>query len=221
LPTCATFGAMKIDQPLEEAPAFFYESALGNRPIREWMLGLTVEDRKVVAGTFRRSHSAGRSACLLSRSRQRPVGSAERPDCWKDRAGDLLLGAGIMVLLHGFVKKTQKTPVQDLGLALKRMTGVEMTNKRKGKVGSSFDGFLAEQGILEECEEQAIKQILADQIKAAMERDRLTKAAMAIRMQTSRRALDRLLEHTKTSVTLHTLQRAAVAIGRQLRLELI
>ena len=91
--------------------------------------------------------------------------------------------------------------------------------KKQGKVGSSFDGFLAEQGILEECEEQAIKQILADQIKAAME-DRLTKAAMAVRMQTSRRALDRLLDPTNTSVTLHTLQRAALAVGRQLRLEL-
>jgi predicted XRE-type DNA-binding protein len=96
-----------------------------------------------------------------------------------------------------------------------------MTHKKKGKVGSSFDDFLAEQGILEESEEQAIKQILADQIKAAMEKDRLTKAAMATRMQTSRRALDRLLDPTNTSVTLHTLQRAAVAIGRQLRLELI
>ncbi len=90
-----------------------------------------------------------------------------------------------------------------------------------GKVGSSFDDFLAEQGILEQCEEQAIKQILADQIKAAMEQNRLTKAAMAARMQTSRRALDRLLDPSNTSVTLHTLQRAAVAIGRQLRLELI
>jgi hypothetical protein len=95
-----------------------------------------------------------------------------------------------------------------------------MTHK-KGKVGSSFDSFLAEQGILEECQEQAVKQLLADQIKAAMERDRLTKAAMAIRMQTSRRALDRLLDPTNTGVTLHTLQRAAAAIGRQLRLELI
>jgi hypothetical protein len=96
-----------------------------------------------------------------------------------------------------------------------------MTHKKKGRVGSSFDDFLAEQGILEECEEQAVKQILADQIKAAMEKDRLTKAAMAMRMQTSRRALDRLLDPTNTSITLHTLQRAAVAIGRQLRLELI
>src|SRR5712692_8513771 len=93
--------------------------------------------------------------------------------------------------------------------------------KKKGKVGSSFDRFLAEQGILEECEEQAIKQILADQIKAAMEKERLTKAAMATRMQTSRRALDRLLDPANTSVTLHTRQRAAVAIGRQLRLELV
>src|SRR5579864_152306 len=92
--------------------------------------------------------------------------------------------------------------------------------KKKGKVGSSFDSFLAEQGILEDCEEQAIKQILADQIKAAMEKERLTKAAMAVRMQTSRRALDRLLDPTNTSVTLHTLQRAALAVGRQLRLEL-
>ena len=96
-----------------------------------------------------------------------------------------------------------------------------MTQKKKGKVGSSFDSFLAEQGILEECEEQAVKQILADQIKAAMEKNRLTKTAMALRMQTSRRALDRLLDPTNASVTLHTLQRAAVAIGRQLRLELI
>ena len=55
-------------------------------------------------------------------------------------------------------------------------------HNKKGRVGSSFDSFLAKQGILEECEEQAIKQILADQIKAAMAKDRLTKAAMANRI---------------------------------------
>ena len=96
-----------------------------------------------------------------------------------------------------------------------------MASRKKGKIGSSFDSFLAEQGILEECEEQAIKQILADQIKGAMEKDRLTKSAMAARMHTSRRALDRLLDPKNTGVTLHTLQRAALAVGRQLRLELV
>jgi hypothetical protein len=96
-----------------------------------------------------------------------------------------------------------------------------MAQKKKGEIGSSFDGFLAEEGILGKCEEQALKQILADQIKAAMEKDSLTKSAMAERMQTSRRALDRLLDPKNTGVTLHTMQRAAVAIGRQLRLELV
>lgn len=89
------------------------------------------------------------------------------------------------------------------------------------EIGPSFDDFLAKEGILETCEEQAIKQILADQIKVAMETQRLTKSAMAVRMQTSRRALDRLLDPTNASVTLHTLQRAALAVGRQLRLELV
>ncbi len=96
-----------------------------------------------------------------------------------------------------------------------------MVQKKKGTIGSSFDVFLTEEGILEICEEQALKQILADQIIAAMQKDSLTKSAMAARMQTSRRALDRLLDPKNTGVTLHTLQRAALAVGRQLRLELV
>ena len=40
-----------------------------------------------------------------------------------------------------------------------------MAQKKKGRIGSTLDGFLAEEGILETCEEQALKQILADQIK--------------------------------------------------------
>jgi hypothetical protein len=96
-----------------------------------------------------------------------------------------------------------------------------MTHRKQGRIGSSFDAYLAEEGILESCEEQALKQILADQIRAAMVKESLTKSEMAARMQTSRRALDRLLDPKNTGVTLHTLQRAAVAVGRQIRLELI
>jgi antitoxin HicB len=62
--------------------------------------------------------------------------------------------------------------------------------KEQGKLGSSFDEFLAEEGILEECEEPAIQQILADQIKSAMEKERWTTAAIPVQMVTSRRALD-------------------------------
>lgn len=90
----------------------------------------------------------------------------------------------------------------------------------KKNIGSAFDDFLAEDGLLESSEEQAIKEILADQIKTAMQSEGLNKAAMARRMNTSRQALDRLLDPANTGVTLHTMQRAAAAVGRRLTLEL-
>jgi antitoxin HicB len=90
----------------------------------------------------------------------------------------------------------------------------------KKNIGSSFDDFLVEDDLFEICEEHAIKEILADQIKMAMENEGLNKTAMAKRMKTSRQALDRLLDPSNTSVTLHTMQRAAAAVGRKLTLEL-
>ena len=47
-----------------------------------------------------------------------------------------------------------------------------MPRSKKGQLGSSFDAFLAEQGILETCEEQAVKQILAGPLIAATEKDK-------------------------------------------------
>jgi hypothetical protein len=94
--------------------------------------------------------------------------------------------------------------------------------KRKGRIDRSetFDEFLAKQGLLAETEDAALKEIIADQIKRAMAKRRLTKTAMARRMRTSRRQLDRLLDPRNPSVTLSTLRRAATAVGRKLRVEL-
>ena len=88
-------------------------------------------------------------------------------------------------------------------------------------VGQSFSDFLDELGIREDIEAQAIKEVLADQLRAAMHEQGLTKTAMAAQMGTSRRALDRLLDPENTSVTLHTMQRAARVLGRRLHLELV
>lgn len=87
--------------------------------------------------------------------------------------------------------------------------------------GEAFADFLDGLGIREDVETQAVKAILADQIRAAMAEESLSKSAMAARMQTSRRALDRLLDPKNDSVTLHTLQRAASAVGRRLQLQLV
>lgn len=94
--------------------------------------------------------------------------------------------------------------------------------KRKARVSEeTFDQFLAEQGILGACEERAIKELIAEQLTEAMKAQGITKTAMAERMKTSRRQLDRLLDPATPSVTLDTLQRAANAVGRTLRVELV
>jgi antitoxin HicB len=95
-------------------------------------------------------------------------------------------------------------------------------SKKKGSIDRSetFDEFLAKDGLLAETEDAAIKEIIADQIKVAMDKQGLSKTAMAARMKTSRRQLDRLLDPENGSVTLATLRRAARAVGRNLRVEL-
>ena len=92
--------------------------------------------------------------------------------------------------------------------------------KRKNK-GMSFDGWLGEEGIREEVTAAAIRRVLARQVAAAMERDGITKTEMARRMRTSRGTLDRLLDAENGSVALATLCKAASAVGREVRLDLV
>jgi len=93
--------------------------------------------------------------------------------------------------------------------------------KRNRHIGSSLDDFLGEEGILEETRAIALKEALAWQVQEAMKKGRINKVEMARRMNTSRAALDRLLDPGNASVTLQTLCRAARAIGRDLRIELV
>jgi antitoxin HicB len=92
------------------------------------------------------------------------------------------------------------------------------TNKH---VGSSFEDFLKEEGTYEETTAHALKRVLAWQIEQAMAAQGFTKAETAKRMKTSRAQLDRLLDPQNDRVQLDTLQRAAAAVGRRLRVELV
>jgi len=95
------------------------------------------------------------------------------------------------------------------------------TKKAKGRIGSSFDDFLKEEGRYEHTQARAIKRVLAWQIEQAMQKDGVSKTEMARRMSTSRSQLDRLLDPDNDSVSLETLSRAAQAVGRRLKLELV
>jgi antitoxin HicB len=87
--------------------------------------------------------------------------------------------------------------------------------------GSDLRDLLKEEGILEEVEERAMKQALSLQLTELLKKNELTKAEMAVRMRTSRAAVDRLLDASNTSVTLATLGKAARALGRKIKIELV
>ena len=87
--------------------------------------------------------------------------------------------------------------------------------------GSSFDSFLEEEGILEEVEAAAIKRLIAWQLAEAMRAGKISKKSMAERMGTSRSQLDRLLDPENSAVHLQTIARAARAVGKRLRFEMV
>jgi antitoxin HicB len=132
------------------------------------------------------------------------------------------VGEGHMILfarLHQEDSKDHATRHRPCAEAKTR--GDMMMKKSKARVSEeTFDEFLAQQEMLGTCEERAIKEIIAAQLAEAMKAKGITKTAMAERMKTSRRQLDRLLDPSTPSVTLDTLRRAANAVGRTLRVEL-
>ena len=87
-------------------------------------------------------------------------------------------------------------------------------------IGSSFDDFLEEEGVLAEAEAIAVKRVLAFQLKELMKAQKLNKTQLAKRMNTSRSALERLLDPDNPSVTLLTLERAARALGKNIKIEI-
>jgi len=94
------------------------------------------------------------------------------------------------------------------------------SNKDNRHSGSGFDDFLEEEGIRAETEAIALKRVIAYQIQQDMEARQITKSALAKKMKTSRSSLDRLLDPSNPSVTLLTLEAVALALGRELRVQL-
>lgn len=95
-----------------------------------------------------------------------------------------------------------------------------MSTKR-GRIGSSFEDYLREQGTMEETSAIAVKRVLAWQLGQAMAQEQLSKNQMAKAMKTSRSQLDRILDPDNDSIQLSTLINAARVLGRELRIELV
>ena len=87
-------------------------------------------------------------------------------------------------------------------------------------MGSSIDDFLKEEGIFEEAQAQAVKEVVAWQLAEEMRKKKISKVRMAAMLKTSRSQVDRLLD-PKNDITLSSLQRAAAILGRRVSIELV
>lgn len=93
--------------------------------------------------------------------------------------------------------------------------------RKNRHIGSAFDSFLQEEGILRHSEVVAAKRVLSFLIQREMKRQKLSKSKMAARLQTSRAAVDRLLDPRNTAVTLRTMERTASVLGKRLKIEMV
>jgi DNA-binding Xre family transcriptional regulator len=87
--------------------------------------------------------------------------------------------------------------------------------------GSRFEDFLKEEGIYDQVVAQAEKEILAWKLESAMKEKRMTVSALAKRMKTSRAAINRILDPANPSITLGTLGKAASALGKRWKFDLV
>lgn len=90
----------------------------------------------------------------------------------------------------------------------------------KKHMGSSIDDFLKEEGIFEEAQAQAVKEVVAWQLAEAMRERKISKNKLALLLKTSRTQVDRILD-PKNDITLGSLQRAAAVVGRRVMIELV
>ena len=103
----------------KRVPAIFYRTEAGGEPVREWLKGLSSQDRKTIGEdikTVEFGWPVGMPVC-------KPLGGGiyeVRSSLAQNRIARVLFyidRRGRMILLHGFMKKTQKTPREDLALA--------------------------------------------------------------------------------------------------------
>ncbi|MGA3370227.1 MAG: Fis family transcriptional regulator [Terracidiphilus sp.] len=90
----------------------------------------------------------------------------------------------------------------------------------KKQMGSGIDDFMKQEGIFEEAQAEAIKEVVAWQLAEAMKKQKISKNKMATLLKTSRTQVDRILD-PKNDITLSSLQRAAAMVGRRVSIELV
>ncbi len=109
---------------LKRLPARFYRSDTGREPVREWLKSLPAADRRIVGEDIKDVEFAWPLGLPLVKSLGRELWEV-RSSLTQGRIARVIFCVfeGQMILLHGFIKKTQKTPPREIDLALRRVKG--------------------------------------------------------------------------------------------------
>ncbi len=110
---------------IPEIPVQFFQTAAGKEPVRDWLRTLDVEDRQTIGQDLMRVQIGWPIGMPLVRSLKDGLWEL-RSDLQSNKTSRLLLcfHQSQLIVLHGFIKKTQKTPASDLDLARRRMMEV-------------------------------------------------------------------------------------------------
>jgi antitoxin HicB len=200
-------------------PLLFFRIDNGNEPVRDWLKGLDEGERRAI-GTD-----------LLRAQWRWPVGMPLLPPVGRWTFGDKndlgdeayrscadLLTPRTPDRVARIYQKDEDYASRRHGFSSQAPKGVGVMSKRH--MGSSIDSFLKEEGIFEEAQAQAVKEVVAWQLAEAMKKRKISKARMAALLKTSRTQVDRLLD-PRRDITLSSLQRAAAMVGRRLMIELV
>jgi len=200
----------------------FFQTDSGVEPVRRWLKFLPASHKKAIGEDIK--------TVQFGWPLGMPLVEKLDPYLWEVRtkvpdgiARVLFTVDGhMMILLHGVHQEDEKDPSkgsQNGQISTQAISGGLIMKKNK-HIGSSFDEFLQEEGILAETEATAVKRVIAYQIEKEMAERHISKSALACIMKTSRSSLDRLLNPENTSVTLLTLESVALALGKRLKVQL-
>jgi antitoxin HicB len=203
------------EQEPQKIPLIFFRTAGGSEPVREWLKTLGEVERQAIGRDLMRAQwrwPVGMPLC-------RPMGKG----LWEIRT-DLTDNRAVLYLPgpHGSATRVHKENTSDTGsrfeIGAQASEGAGAMSKRN--MGSSIDDFLKEEGIFEEAQAQAVKEVVAWQLAEAMKKKKISKARMAVMLKTSRTQVDRILD-PRNDITLSSLQRAAALVGRRVMIELV
>jgi len=178
----------------DKIPLVFFRNSAGSEPVRKWLKELSEIERRAI----------GRDLTDLP-----------------DEADGARFGLPSPRTPCGVARLHQK----DAGHARRRLGSREQAQEGAGTMskkhmGSSIDDFMKEEGIFEEAQANAIKEVVAWQLARAMKKKKISKNRMAALLKTSRTQVDRLL-NARDDITLSSLQRAAAVVGCRISIELV